>query len=365
MTHKIFCIFVSLISSFCGFSTETADTISTRSSLFVIPHVSYQQETSWAPGVAYGYYFKSDDLSKISSVSGSAVYTFNNQFLFNITPKIFFNSKKWYVYSNLNIKKYPDFYYGIGNAQSSLKQPFVSQNISMQLQTQYILSTRLLLGATCSGRMEKVKTNESFEANQQTIFQKYGTEGWSPFAHVAFGIVATYDSRDNQFYPSRGVFAKSTFSFSNMMWGSTYTLQESSFDFRSYLPIFNNHCVAFQLYGAGVFGENDAVPFQLLPTLGGRDMLRGFRQGQYKDNVLFLFQSEYRMPIYSRVKSALFFSVGDVVDSNSFAIDKLKYAYGVGLRYRLNDARVHLRLDMAINNYDEKLQFYITATEAF
>ena len=51
----------------------------------------------------------------------------------------------------------------------------------------------------------------------------------------------------------------------------------------------------------------------------------------------------------------------------SFVVVKaqLKVAYGAGLRYRLNDARVHLRFDVAKNNYGEKLQFYITATEAF
>jgi hypothetical protein len=54
-----------------------------------------------------------------------------------------------------------------------------------------------------------------------------------------------------------------------------------------------------------------------------------------------------------------------VLNSSDFKIDKLKVAYGAGLRYQLNDARVHLRFDIAKNNYGEKLQFYITATEAF
>jgi hypothetical protein len=53
------------------------------------------------------------------------------------------------------------------------------------------------------------------------------------------------------------------------------------------------------------------------------------------------------------------------MNSSNYNIDKLKLSYGAGLRYRLNDARVHLRLDFAKNNYGDKLQFYITATEAF
>jgi outer membrane translocation and assembly module TamA len=103
----------------------------------------------------------------------------------------------------------------------------------------------------------------------------------------------------------------------------------------------------------------------MLPTVGGRDMLRGFRQGMYRQNVMLMAQTEYRLPIYKRLKAAFFCSAGDVVNSYDYKSDKLKIAYGAGLRYRLNDARVHLRLDFARNNYGDKLQFYITATEAF
>jgi hypothetical protein len=46
------------------------------------------------------------------------------------------------------------------------------------------------------------------------------------------------------------------------------------------------------------------------------------------------------------------------------SIHKIKVGYGAGLRFRLNDARVHLRLDVAGNN-DGEVKFYITATEAF
>ena len=78
-----------------------------------------------------------------------------------------------------------------------------------------------------------------------------------------------------------------------------------------------------------------------------------------------LLQTEYRVPYYKRLKAAVFCAAGDVMNSGNYQIDKLKVAYGAGLRYRLNDARVHLRFDVAKNNYGEKLQFYITATEAF
>ena len=343
---------------------ELTDSVVAKRSLFIIPHASYQQETSVAPGIAYGYYFKSNDISRISSISGSAVYTFRNQFTFNITPKIFFHSTNWYLYSNLNFRNYPDYYFGIANSPTTIKQSYTSQNFSLLLQPQYNLTKHLLVGFSLSARFHKTLTETTFQANKELIFSRYGFDGWNPYSQINTGIVAAFDSRDNQFYPQKGIFAKSFLSVSKKGWGSTYSLQEFSLDCRQYIPVFQNHVFAWQLYFNGIWGAN-GIPFELLPTVGGRDMLRGFRQGMYRENVMMMVQTEYRFPIYKRLKAAVFCAAGDVMNSSDYLIDKLKVAYGAGLRYRLNDARVHLRLDFAKNNYGDKLQFYITATEAF
>lgn len=105
------------------------DSIVSGRSLFVIPHASYQQETGLAPGVAYGYYFPSRDLSRISSISGSAVYTLRHQFMLNATPKLYFGHNKWYLYSNLNIRRYPDEYYGIDANATGVEEHYVAHGI--------------------------------------------------------------------------------------------------------------------------------------------------------------------------------------------------------------------------------------------
>ena len=355
---------ISLLCFVLGYSVEPSDSIVSRRSLFIIPHASYQQETSVAPGIAYGYYFKSRDISRISSISGSAVYTFLHQFSFNVTPKIFFSSNKWYLYSNLNVRNYPDYYFGTGNKPTGTKQAFTSQNLSLLLQPQYVISKHFLVGASLSVRMERLKTDSVFEAHKGGIFQQYGSEGWEPFSQVSVGMVAAYDTRDNQFYPQKGIFAKTFFTVSKAGWASSYSLRELSMDLRQYVPLFESHVLAWQVYYDGIFGAN-GIPFEMLPTVGGRDMFRGFRQGMYRDNVLMMAQTEYRLPVYKRLKAAFFCTVGDVMSSSDYKIDKPKVAYGAGVRYRLNDARVHLRFDLARNNYGDKLQFYITATEAF
>ena len=364
MFKKYFFVVAQLLLTLPGHAGEQPDSIVSRKSLFIIPHASYQQETSVAPGIAYGYYFKSKDISRISSISGSAVYTFRNQFLLNVTPKIFFKSSCWYLYSNLNIRNYPDIYFGISNKPTNIKQPFTSQNLSLLLQPQYSISKSFYVGISASARFERLLTDSTFNVNKAVIFQQFGANGWQPYSQINIGLVIAYDSRDNQFYPQNGIFAKSFLTISKAGWGSSYSLQELSVDLRQYIPLFGSHVLACQVFYNGIFGYR-GIPFELLPTIGGRDLMRGFRQGMYRENVLLMAQTEYRIPIYKRLKAAVFCSLGDVMNSNDYRIDKLKVAYGGGLRYRLNDARVHLRLDLAKNNYGDKLQFYITATEAF
>jgi outer membrane protein assembly factor BamA len=364
MLKKYFLIVIQLTLTLYVCAVEKPDSMASRSSLFIIPHASYQQETSVAPGIAYGYYFKSKDISRISSISGSAVYTFKDQFLFNITPKIFFRATNWYLYSNLNIRNYPDYYFGIGNKSTNIKQAFSSRNLSLQFQPQYAVSEHLFIGGLFSARFEKLVTDSTFETNKTVIFQQFGADGWQPYSQISIGFVTAYDSRDNQFYPQNGIFAKSFLSMSKAGWGSTYSITELSLDLRQYIPLFDSHVLAWQVYYNGVWG-NGGIPVELLPTIGGRDLMRGFRQGMYRENILLLAQTEYRLPIYKRIKAAVFCSAGDVMNSEDHRINRLKVSYGAGLRYQLNDARVHLRLDLAKNNYGDKLQFYITATEAF
>ena len=333
-------------------------------SVFAFPYASFQPETSWSGGLAGGYYFKSKDLSRISSVTGSAEYTLKNQFTFNLTPKIYLNRNSWLIAANVNFRNYPDYFYGVGNKITHIKQLYISRNLSFSFQPQYRISKEIYVGSLIDFRNENISIDSTFNGTKEIINQQYGTAGWTEYSQINFGLQASFDSRDNQFYPQKGFFVKTIWSTSSQMLGSNYSINTISLDIRQFIPIFTRDIIAWQVYCKGVVGK-DKVPFQLLPTPGGLDMLRGFRQGMFRDNWLMLLQTEYRIPIYKKLKAAIFCSAGDVFNSDKFQTEKLKIAYGMGLRYRLNDARVHLRFDIAKNNYGDKPQFYLTASEAF
>jgi outer membrane protein assembly factor BamA len=363
--EKFFLVFFCIVlgSQLLVAESIFSDSIHIRNSHFFVPYTAYQQETNWLFGLTDGYYFKSNDLSRISSITGSAGYTLMNQFVFNVSPRLYLGSKHWYLYSNLNFQHYYDYFYGIGNQPTNLKQNFTSNNFYLLLQPQFALSRRFYIGGVFSFINVQAETDSTFEREKEYIYDKYGSAGWNEFRELNLGLVTTFDTRDNQFYPGKGFYLKSTLSTAIQNIGSSYSFTQFTLDFRQYIQVFRNHVFAWQALYTGIYSKNE-VPFQLLPTIGGSDIMRGFRQGMYRDKEMIVFQSEYRVPVYKRLKAALFCSAGDVMNY-SLQINKLKMAYGGGLRYQLNDARVHLRFDIAKNNYGDNLQFYVTAGEAF
>lgn len=339
------------------------DSVISRS-IYAFPYTSYQPETSWVGGLTGAYYFSSRNLSRISSVTANAEYTLHNQFSFNLTPKIYLQNEKWLIYANLNFRNYPDYFYGTGNKINDLKQAYTSKNFNFNIQPQLLIRKNMYIGGVIDYRNEKLITDTTFDAKKDYIYRNFGTAGWTPFSQFTLGLLFSFDNRDNQFYPYKGIFVKSMFGFTDQKWGSTYSMNTFSMDIRQFIPVIQRSIFAWQFYCKGVLSEHD-VPFQLLPTAGGIDLLRGFYQGMFRDNWLMLLQTEYRLPLYKRLKAAVFCSAGDVFHSSIFQVEKLKIGYGAGLRYQLNDARVHLRLDIAKNNYGNKPQLYFTATEAF
>lgn len=341
----------------------STDTTLIRRSWFVVPILSYQQETSFGPGVAGGFYFKSHDLKRISSISYSAIYTFLNQFTVNVSPKIYIDKEhRCYLYSNMGFKNYPNKFYGVGNTWSGLEINYTSRNAYLNLQPQYEICKHLFVGAQVSLRYENVLYPSESAAVVDSIKQVLGAAGWTEYFQAGIGVTASYDTRDNHFYPTKGLFAK-VLAVYYPSFVSSYPMGNVTLDYRQYVTTWHGQVLAWQVYANGVFGRQ--IPFAMLPTLGGSDLMRGFRENKFSDMFSFVGQVEYRVPLFWRLKATAFCSAGDVLNWRQPHIDKLKFAYGLGLRCRLNDARVHLRVDVAMNNYECKPQFYITATEAF
>ena len=375
MLKKLITLILFSVITLSVFAKEKTDSVSSHykipTSWFLVPAGFYQEETSLGLGINGGYYFKSKSLDKISSISGSAFYTLLNQVKINLNTRFFMADDMVYLLANVQLRHYVEHYYGISNDINSLvgvdeadANIYTSQILDVNIQPFYNFTKTVSAGLYVGVRGERmVKFNENLEAKVSEFKQTYGEAGWDDYLMLGMGAQFMYDDRDNYFYPQKfSNFLKVSAITYNKEVGSSYSFTSLKLDYRQYVPTWLGQVFAWQVKFETNLGSE--IPFQMLSTVGGSDNVRGIRERKYIDNSMFEVQMEYRIPIWWRLKAAVFCSVGDVFDINNPSIVKPKIGYGAGIRFRLNQARVNFRLDVAGNNYGE-WKFYITATEAF
>jgi hypothetical protein len=358
------CFLLSLATSApAGIKLDSLLKIATRLNFYALPTLSYQPETRYAAGFAGGYYFHFIDPVRISSLTFDAIFTQRGQFVFNINPHLYWGPRgSWFLYSNASVESYPNYFVGIGNNPRSLLTdpiPYTSRSISVNAQLQRYVTKHLLFGLQFAFRRERTVLADSLKSRAYNIH----ITGWNPYRLIGFGGVITYDTRSSQYYPLHGTFSKFALLYYDPLWGSTYRIVQFDYDYRQFIDLYKEHVFAWQLYTDWRLG--DAIPFQQLASIGGQDMMRGFTNGIYRDNVMAATQAEYRFPIYETLRGALFGATGDVLNSQTFAIYRLKVSYGAGLRFRVTRANINLRFDVTHNNYYKGVQYYLTALDAF
>jgi outer membrane protein assembly factor BamA len=106
------------------------------------------------------------------------------------------------------------------------------------------------------------------------------------------------------------------------------------------------------------------VPFYLMPTLGGHDSLRGFRDYRFRGPHAILTNAEYRWEIWSGLDAALFYDAGKVTLRRSDLDFKgLATAYGFGFRFNTDNGTI-LRIDAGFGSQDGK-HLYIVFGDVF
>ncbi len=372
-----------------------------------LPYPSYSPETSWQFGITGVWYFHTSKQStQFSDLNFDMGYTLNRQWYVNANSRIYFNtSTRWYLDAYLSAKHYPDLFFGTTNNIDSVYNPalrYTSNFIDIQARPSFYISKHWLAGATIRLRYENSQLNtsetqiaqycppvlgeraqraEGINNSQLSTLNSQLYNGFGENIFLGIGGAISYDTRSNNYYPLHGLFFKTTityyqqFSLNNsspklgeVPQAEGYAnFQLSTFNFqidlRHYIPLYRELILAWNFRSEIAVGNN--VPFQLLPTIGGQDLVRGIRQNKFKDNTLFALQTELRIPIWRFLKGAVFASIGDVYNYNNWHWATPKIGYGIGLRACIHQAKTNIRLDVARQNYSNDWSFYFTVKEAF
>jgi outer membrane protein assembly factor BamA len=332
-----------------------------RKGLIFFPILFYTPETKIAAGGLVNYYFresKSKITSRPSSIMPSVIYTQNKQILAELSTYLYWKDEKYYVESYAAYIKFPDKFYGIGNNTSEDdEEDYTPRFVRFKINFQKRIRPGLYLGMKYE--LERSKLTEVEEDGLLAKGDILGSDGGIASGG---GLLASWDTRNSVYCPSRGGFHQLSATFFKSALGSDFDFNRYTFDFRQYLPLFSSHVLAFQCYLNTITGD---PPFQMLSLLGGARMMRGYYEGRYRDKNMIVFQADYRMPVWKRFGMVGFAGLGDVADKVSdFLLSDFKYSFGCGIRYQLSpEEKINLRLDFGFGEGSSGI--YITLKEAF
>jgi outer membrane protein assembly factor BamA len=179
---------------------------------------------------------------------------------------------------------------------------------------------------------------------------------------AALGPRVHYDSRDNPFYPRRGLQIQGVVSFYDESVGGNRTYQSYQGWINSYTGVGARHVFAWHAGACGVAGS---VPFYDLCMLGKSQDLRGYTVGQYRDRTMIAAQAEWRSELWWRFGGTGFAGAGEAVpDFGALNWNDALPGGGVGLRFTVAKRNhVNLRADYAWGKDSSAL--YISVVEAF
>jgi outer membrane protein assembly factor BamA len=173
-----------------------------------------------------------------------------------------------------------------------------------------------------------------------------GLRSAPPFLHGDVSIAA--DWRDHAGHPTRGgVYRLGIAGYSDRDNG-TYSFRRYEIEASQFIPLFTPKWI-LALHGWEVFTDTasgSVVPFYMLPSVGGKNTLRGYTDFRFHDNDLQDFNIESRWAIWSHLDGVGFADFGKVAPrAGDLDFHDLKRSYGVGLRLH-NATSTLLRLDV-------------------
>jgi len=350
------------------------DTVAEEKSQFMMyPTIGYEPETSLEIGFSplYVYYAKEDINNRLSEISGFAFYTLNNQFGASFEHAIYSDKDKWFFLGELEYQRFPLQYYGIRSQLESVPLEYTSivdgRQIKIKERVLRKIANNFFIGFEADFRsLSKVEFEPAEGEDELNIDLPFGSEGTT---NLGLGLGLVYDERHNVLNVRDGFFSELSFIQFNPFWKSEVDYYNIVTDTR-YYKSFNNkrNVLAAQLLGEFNFGGD--IPFNQLALMGGKNMMRGYFLGRYRDKKLLATQVEYRMlPIdlgfTKRWGATLFSSVGSVFDEFG-TIDnyEFKWAIGGGIRFLLFQKKdIYARFDYSFT--PDENGFYLTIGEAF
>ena len=327
----------------------------------LVPIPNYNPTLGFMVNVTAAYLFPMDAASPSSSIAGIGMYSTNNSWVFGTATRLFLGEDHYRVTALLVGGHINWDFYGVGNeaADRGLFVPISQYMVGGRLESLFRIAQGLYLGPRWTlFHMNATADLSQVEFPPEAVPPNTELKSWfsSP------GIKFQWDTRDSVFFPRRGQLMELAFDAHLKALGDSFDYLQGKFSWNQYLGLTPRQVLAFREMVSFVAGS---APFYSLPRLGQGSDIRGFRAGEYQDNILLAAQAEYRLQILAWLGAVAFLGVGEVEpDLGSLSFRDLLLAGGVGARVTVAKANhVNARADVAFSK--QGVSFYFAVGEAF
>ncbi|RLD67164.1 MAG: hypothetical protein DRI84_03195 [Bacteroidetes bacterium] len=324
------------------------------------PIFSYSTETSWVFGLAKFNAFdlnKKDTISEASSVSEVFGASFNGQMYLDVIANFHWTENKNIGELVFGLEKFPRQFWGVGNEIDQDTSALVTKSF-LQMVFNY---KRMVLPNFYIGVKYSYYNVFDIKYKIDSLHHAEVYRGYDGGLNSGFGTIIAYDTRDNIFNSSNGMFVQLETEFYSKAFGSKFVFNRYKLDVRKFHPV-RKFVFAYQVFTESNFGD---IPVYSKAMMGGSYRMRGYYEGQYRDNVIIDGQFEVRRHLFWLIGAVAFVSVGEVAPTYAdFNSKNIRITAGGGLRLMVDKVhKTNLRFDMGFGKNTST--FFFGFSEAF
>lgn len=228
-------------------------------------------------------------------------------------------------------------FYGQGAATTrDSRQEFALDRTTFDVSARVRTASRFAYGGSLEWSLNRTRGLEQGVARVQTNYQTT-----SAFAEV--------DWRTSPFYTKRGGLLRATVSDNRQINSGAGSFQRLDAEAQQFIPLGNeNWVIALRALASTTYtNDGNAVPFFMLPELGGSHILRGYAPWRFRDRNRLLFSGEYRWSAGPLIDMAIFLDAGSVAPRpRDLDLRSLHTSHGIGMTVHTPSATV-TRVELA------------------
>lgn len=317
---------------------------------------------------ALAVYIDPDDQKSPPSIFGGGVlFTSNGTRAFGALSELFLKEDRFRIVTAFGKGRVNYDYYGVGGSsgKTDLHIPLTLDALVFMAEPKVRLFGRWFAGPRYLLMQSDVGLDLDLGASQEAAPGQTRIEIPEIDLSVrsaALGLRVERDSRDNQFYPSRGSLFDTQIDFFRPAFASKRSYEHVSVSFQGYHSLGKKNVLA---YRGSVCSASGDVPFYSNCTFGQSKDIRGYAMGRYQDRRMLVGQAEYRRELFWRFGAVGFFGAGAVAEKFSkLSASKILPGGGLGVRFTLaKQNHINLRFDYAWGK--ESSALYVSLGESF